>query len=125
MLVEKKLLKSEEVKGDNGIVVLMDAVNRVTNSLYILADNNTTIDENLAMQLWEVEWTGTNYPSKKVNRDKILGKPNGLLLLKATENGVPYSMINPAWSFENETINITDITNISSNNDYTATFLIL
>ena len=124
MLIEKRLLKQKEVSGENGINVLMDAVNRATESMYQAFNNNVTIGDNMAMQLWTASWHGVAYPTKKVT-DKLKALPQGLQVIKATENGVAYSMANPAWTFEKDTVKITDINGIITTNDYTATFLIL
>ena len=125
MLIEKRILKNKEVSGENGINVLLEAVNRATESMYQAFNNNVTIEDNLAMQLWTASWHGTAYPSKVVDSTRLKALPQGLLVLKATEDGVAYSIANPAWTFEKDTVKITDINSIISTNDYTATFLIL
>ena len=124
-LFEKKILKLKDIEGEEGLKNLMDAVNRGIESSYQAMNSDLTIDDNLAMQKFTATWTGTDYPSKKIDRDSIKGNPNGVQLLKITENGDPTSFPNPAFTFENDTIQITDISGIDSSKNYTATFLIL
>lgn len=125
MLFERISVKKKDVTGENGVFILMDVVERLAESTYQLANNNTTIEDNLAMQLWTASWHGTAYPSKVVDSARLKALPQGLQVIKATEDGVAYSMANPAWTFEKDTVKITDINGIISANDYTATFLIL
>jgi hypothetical protein len=124
-LYEKKILKLKDIEGEDGLKHLMDAVNRTTESSYAAMNSDITIDDNLAMQKFTSTWTGTTYPSKKIDRNSIKGNPNGVQLVKITEDNIAKSFPNPAYTYENETIQITDINGIDPNKTYTATFLIL
>jgi hypothetical protein len=124
-LIEKYLLKSKDLDGPDGTVVLMNAYNRLAESVYAAFNNDVTMSDNIAVQFWETSWRGDTYPQKVVDRTRIKGNPKGVVVLQATEDGAFYSMSNPAWSFEKETVKITDINGITTTKDYTATFLIL
>jgi len=125
MNVEKYLLTSKDIEGDAGTIKLMDAVNRTTESLYSLSSNNITFLDNISAQIWEVQWTGDNFPSKKIDKTKLKSNPIGVIILSIKENDLSVSLPNPAWSFEGDTLNITDINSIVVSSNYKATFLIV
>jgi hypothetical protein len=124
-LIEKRLLKDGEIAGDDGKIKLLQSLNRIIESVYSAFNNDVTFRDNLAVQIWQTGWMGDIYPSKKIDRDRVKGNPIGLLVLDSTENGTAYSMANPAWEFEIDTIKITNINGIITPNEYTGTFIIL
>jgi hypothetical protein len=125
MLVEKYLLKNKDIEGEAGNIKMMDAINRTTESLYALSNNNITFIDNMSAQIWEVEWHGNTYPKKKVDKNKLKSNPIGLIMLSIKKDGTSVSLSNPAWVFESDTIEITDITGIVVSSNYKATFLIV